>query len=458
MIKSFINDKNTSNINNKNFYKGRFDFYHGDIGYNFKNFKDTLKFINNLEKEFEYLNNVEIIKINSTDFLDNKNDNKLINAVKLINPDCHEKISFGFNFLGNTIPKHPSTTLYFEHLAKISKGANKLGIVKMDVDNLGKIFTNGFKHLEEDKDKYGNLFKDEEGNPYSIKGPTISRISTLSSQLDMFFSGFINKIAENYRVFDKVCEDCNGKVDEIELKHQNDDENDDKEDVQNKFYVYREKEEKVCSKCEKHSIPTIHINYSGGDDLLVLGPYDDIMEFSKEFREKFRQWTCHNPSITLSAGINIVDAKFPIGKAAIQADEFLEASKNCGEDKDKITLFNDVVKWEDSGRCQGYYDLLGFGKDLEKYIESDDLSRGMIYTFLRLWQNTFKNSGELITNSEQWDEDNRSRLHKRGYVPQFKYKLRLIKRVDLREDIDKKGIKFMPWIRIPVSWASLRTR
>jgi len=209
---------------------------------------------------------------------------------------------------------------------------------------------------------------------------------------------------------------------------------------------------------KKYIIPTIYINYSGGDDLLLIGPYDDIMEFSKEFREKFKSFTCKNPSITLSAGINITDAKFPIGKAAIQADEFLEASKNCGSDKDKITLFNDVVKWEENGISRGYYDLLEFGQDLENYTNADDLSRGMIYTFLRLWQNTFKSSNLLTTTSKQWEDENQARLQKKSYIPQFKYKLRLIKKADIRNDIDKKGIKYMPWIKIPVSWASLRTR
>lgn len=40
---------------------------------------------------------------------------------------------------------HKYMPLYFEHLAKISNGANKLGVLKMDVDNLGLIFSEGLK-------------------------------------------------------------------------------------------------------------------------------------------------------------------------------------------------------------------------------------------------------------------------------------------------------------------------
>jgi CRISPR-associated protein Csm1 len=441
MIKCFIKKSN----------KNKFDFHNDTlkIGYYFEGFKKTVDFIKTLEnKMINDFEEVEIIKLNDTEFL----DKEVIDSIKQIGSDYQDRISLSFNFLGNTVPKHSKTTLYFEHLAQISKGANKLGVVKMDVDNLGKIFTDGFKHFD--------------------KGGSISRISTLSSQLDMFFSGFINKIAENYRVFPEVCESCKDKLGKpIKLQVQNDEDGIQNSGMDNEynfensssdedkiFYVYREKEDKVCSECEKNSIPTIHINYSGGDDLLVFGPYDDIMEFSKEFRERFRQWTCENPSITLSAGINIVDTKFPIGKAAITSDEFLEASKSCGEDKDKVTIFNDVVRWEENGKCRGYYDLISFGQILEKYVEDDKISRSMIYTLLRLWQNTFSDSNELTTSSKEWRDGSMERMRKKKYIPQFKYKLRLIKERKVRDEIDKKGIKYMPWIKIPVSWASLRTR
>ena len=44
------------------------------------------------------------------------------------------------------------------------------------------------------------------------------------------------------------------------------------------------------------------------------------------------------------------------------------------------------------------------------------------------------------------------------FVPLFKYKLRLVKDKEVFEDLNKKGLKFMPWIKIPVSWVSLRMR
>ena len=58
----------------------------------------------------------------------------------------------------------------------------------------------------------------------------------------------------------------------------------------------------------------------------------------------------------------------------------------------------------------------------------------------------------------EWNEDIQKRLTNKSYIPIFKYKLRLIKDKQVREDLDKKGLKFMPWIKIPVSWVSLRMR
>lgn len=333
----------------------------------------------------------------------------------------------------------------------------------MDVDNLGKIFSQGLKYEDMDEDR--NIIEDKDGNPKLINKSSISRISTLSSQLDMFFSGFINEIAKEYKVFTEVCDKCKDKIERnsIKLYIQNDnvDDNSNLNNIKKDFFaVYRQinENEKLCDECLEKAIPTIYINYSGGDDLLVIGPYDHIMEFAGNLREKFKTWTCNNLDISLSAGINIVDSKFPIGKAVITAEEYLDASKNCGEDKDKITVFNDVVKWEDNDKCKGYYELLKFSNELEQYVENEDISRGMVYTFLRLWQDTFYNSSELISDSDDWERDNRNRMQKKKYVPKFKYKLRLIKNKEIKNDLDKKGIQFMPWIRIPASWTSLRTR
>lgn len=71
--------------------------------------------------------------------------------------------------------ERPGNVITFERFANFSKnenGTNKIGILKMDVDNLGKIFSSG---LEENMQ-------------------SISRISNISRNLKFFFEGYINKI------------------------------------------------------------------------------------------------------------------------------------------------------------------------------------------------------------------------------------------------------------------------
>jgi len=365
---------------------------------------------------------VEVIKLNDTNFLD------------LANHEFESNVSFSFSFMGNTVPNlgrfadnHKYMPLYFEHLAKISNGANKLGVLKMDVDNLGLIFSEGLKESYDE-----NL--------------GISRVSALSSQLDMFFSGFVNNIASEFKVYSKVFDE--DKFDKKELEIQNDN-----EEIKESVFVYKlkygcELSDDEADKLKDYEIPTIHINYSGGDDLLVLGPYDDIIKFAQELRNTFKIWTASNPSINLSGGINIVSPKFPIGKAAITSEEYLDAAKSCG--RDKITLFGEVVNWDTKDLFKGFDELFDFAVKLEDYCTNNRLSKGIVYSMLHLWQNNYKNLG-LLSNENKWDEDVHRRLSIKRFVPLFKYKLRLVKDKEVFEDLNKKGLKFMPWIKIPVN-------
>lgn len=247
----------------------------------------------------------------------------LLYDVQLINclDDTHIK---GFAFLGNTLPVAlnkiklkseevkdsqdederqgvvlPCQSLSFETLADMSIGDKKIGILKMDVDYLGYIFSMGLE-----------ISRPEEE---TRKLKSISRISTLSRGLNYFFTGCINAICSE--VFDewKTDED-NNWAQRNEVSN---------EDIKNIFYIL----------------------YSGGDDLLIIGPWSEIPRLAQRINEKFREYTCHNPNITLSAGIFICKPKYPISIAARKAgDELDEKSKACG--RNRITLFGETAVWD----------------------------------------------------------------------------------------------------------------
>lgn len=444
MIKCFMKDNFSLDDDHKELL-----FYEDvlNIGYAFitteKNdndliFKDIKKI---LDKYDSYVDEYEIIKLNDTDFLEFESR---------FSYDDLQKISFSFSFIGNTVPKYPNRVpLYFEHLAQISKGANKLGVLKMDVDDLGLIFSTGFNHLKGKKD-------DSEES-----GASISRISTLSSQLDLFFSGFINKIASEYTVYSKdIYKEVDSEIikeyfDEIDLELQNK-END-------HVLIYKIKYEKdldddLEEKLRDYEIPTIHINYSGGDDLLVLGPYDEIIKFGEDLRNKFKQWTCNNESINLSGGINIVSPKFPIGKAVNMAESYLEASKSCG--KNKITAFGEVVSWDDKGtKFKSFKELFRFGNLLEEYVSQKKLSKNIVYSMLYIWKDNFEEHSGIFYDEELWKSENLLKCSNNQFVPKFAYRLRELNQDSkVYDDLISDGRKNMPWIKIPISWVSLRMR
>lgn len=284
----------------------------------------------------------------------------------------------------------------------------------MDVDRLGKIFSEG---LEE---------------------RSISRISTLSSLLDLFFMGHINNIAKNFNILRKVCKNC--EAEKIEINNN--------EKQKKEFY---RPISNICSECEKYAIPTIYVTYSGGDDLLVFGPYDDIIQFAGKVRKEFKEWTCKNPYIDISGGIFIGSPKFPVGRAASITERYLELSKSHGGSK--ITVLDETMPWDSKGKFKGFYERLKFGEKLEEFYESRKISKSFIYFMLMLRQMT-------SDNIDAFNESLRSKeeIEVKSYVPYFVYKLRNIKDLSLREELRREGIDFIPWIKFPVSWVSLRTK
>jgi len=129
-----------------------------NIGYKFLNDDDNIvKIINKLSENCEH---VDVLKINDTNFLD------LSSKIK------SDKVSFSFKFIGNSIPSYDNSNITFEEIANKSQGTNRLSVAKMDVDNLGMIFAKG------------------------LPNSSISRVSSLSLYLDIFFAGIINKFAQ----------------------------------------------------------------------------------------------------------------------------------------------------------------------------------------------------------------------------------------------------------------------
>lgn len=158
---------------------------------------------------------------------------------------------------------------------------------------------------------------------------TFSRTATFSRRMSMFFKTYINQFSENQHVM---------------------------------------------------------IIYSGGDDVFILGSWDDVIDFAVDFREKFKQWTGNK--LTMSAGIGIFDAKTPINIIARETGKLEEAAKDNG--KDSITLFeaNNTFKWDDFIQ-DVYVDKTNIIKDF--FESQNEHGKAFIYNLIELMRSRDEN-------------------------------------------------------------------
>lgn len=177
-----------------------------------------------------------------------------------------------------------------DEYAKASIGIERIGIIRADVDNMGQAFVMGF-HNPDNQDRY----------------VTLSRTAALSRQLSLFFKWYINKIMGE-----------GGYSLDGENAHA--------------------RRAAIC--------------YSGGDDLFILGAWDEIIGLAIDIRDQFQQYT--EGTLTLSAGIGLYDSRYPICASAYEVAELEEFSKRYtderGNMKDAVTLFfddNATFSWKE---------------------------------------------------------------------------------------------------------------
>lgn len=327
----------------------------------------------------------------------------------------------GFVFLGDTVPAVGDRILSFGEIAQLAVGSPRLGVIKADVDNLGKIFALG-------------LPKEQR---------TISRIHTLSTKLEFFFSGYLNAICNDFVVYADLCPACRERVTRTIAVTRGDEEG-----RRDTYYEI----ETPCDRCAERRLSKFYITYAGGDDLLIIGPWDAAIRLAGRINNEFRRFTCSNPDITLSAGVAVVSPRLPVGRAVKMADRLLDTAKEGG--KNRIALFDECLIWDDTGHVEkGYTTLMKTAEDLERAV-GRTVSKSFVYTLLHLWNQTF---GDLERCRPQ--DVTGERIRRKRFLPHLKY---LMKRhAKTREDLS--SIEHLiqpvfPWIKLPVYWTSLRLR
>ncbi len=134
----------------------------------------------------------------------------------------------------------------------------------------------------------------------------------------------------------------------------------------------------------------VAIVYSGGDDVFLVGSWNDVIMTFMDLRENFRRYT--QGTLSISGGVGLFPAKSPVDILAKDVEAMESAAKEM-PGKDAITLFGDMTfKWADFIN----YVIGEKFKRIQSYMEtSEDKGNSFLYRLLEL----FRDSDEIINKA-----------------------------------------------------------
>lgn len=221
-----------------------------------------------------------------------------------------------------TLGMEEGRPLTFEEIAHFSMGASYLGVLMLDADRMGEVFSLGLKHEGAD-----------------LRTP--SRIATLSRLFEVFFGFLAVELIENPL----------GPL---------------------ASQLGRSLREKETAK----RYPLIYSVYAGGDDVFLVGPWDALLQYALELEALYRRYTRH-PGLTLSGGFILAKPHTPIPLVSDRVREAEKMAKNAG--RNRLTAFGHAVEW------QTLRELLQRGWRLYELIEKKELPAGIGHRLLALW-------------------------------------------------------------------------
>jgi CRISPR-associated protein Csm1 len=348
----------------------------------------------------------------------------LLNNWTLDDYRFHNSVPLLLGNYGKESDEEKSNFIRAIEMANKAEGIKRVGYLRMDVDNLGKIFAKGLN-----------------------ENHTLPRLAGLSRQMSYFFKVYLNSLAENR---------------------------------QNNFLQYGVKFKYLS----ENSRTNLLFIYAGGDDLFVSGAWNEVVEFAFDIYQSFRAYTGHNPDITLSGGVSIATVKYPLYQAAQESGEAEKAAKGNG--RDSLGLFGEKFRWNEwlgeadvsvvESREQDYWEkvevkpgiqqlLLGVFPFVHK-IKLQRLSPSYSRSFVRNLLNTAQLQDRMIRGikdkrkHQQYDyqvQDIQYYLH----LPQIAYTLARLPREKLNDEKFRKSLKSpynAPYFRAIATWIELLTR
>ena len=88
------------------------------------------------------------------------------------------------------------------------------------------------------------------------------------------------------------------------------------------------------------------IVYSGGDDVFIAGAWNEVIAVFCDLRQALEKFTLG--TLTISGGIGVYDASYPVNVIARETQELEDASK-CVDGKNAITIWNNehTYAWDE---------------------------------------------------------------------------------------------------------------
>jgi len=136
-----------------------------------------------------------------------------------------------------------------------------------------------------------------------------------------------------------------------------------------------------ANKLLRTSYPNLYGVYGGGDDVFVIGPWSDTLDFAHDLRRRFRELV--GGDLTFSAGIALAKPRQHILSKAEEAAEELESAKlvpghRRSSGRDQIRALSVTCGWDD------FDQILPQAKQVKSWLESGELSSRFLYQALEL--------------------------------------------------------------------------
>jgi len=304
--------------------------------------------------------------------------------------------STGFRFVGKWQKDKQSGDWEFDDFAEHAKNVNRLGVLRMDVDNLGEIFIRGLH------------FKKAAGQTETMG--SLSRVATLSRQLHLFFAGYLPKLLDQFS--------------------------------------------------------RSQIIYAGGDDVFIIGSWDELPDVAKKIRDEFRRYCVDNENFTLSGGIAMVGGKYPISRAAALAGEAEAEAKHLTRDskeKDALCFLETAIGWESFDKAaQLKNDIIALTEKTNSHALIDRLRQVVTATaeFKKLNQSSI--SKQQMNEMIYWDKwrwrlvYNLKRMAQRN--PAIKDDLDALQKQLIEPIAANNHQPVLDWLQMPVRWAEFLMR